>query len=226
MGYTNSQKKQTQIQSNLCHTYIYGGSSQFIPKKILVTHMVLDTTPNSSPNLSPYLIERRGYAIYLIWDEPQQRGIVQFVLCLFCERLAIIDDWWRRKKDCLTEPSSCPTHVCGCARTVGRQGSFRFSVPKWKWICRQLEYTFQEIFNAMKVLVCWSTFFFLHVGSENGVGQLKNHPVYFDGGPNNSSGRERGRWEGRLSVTDDPNIKEATACASQYHQTIYNASYQ
>ena len=191
MGYTNSQKKQTQIQSNLCHTYIYGGSSQFIPKKILVTHMVLDTTPNSSPNLSPYLIERRGYAIYLIWDEPQQRGIVQFVLCLFCERLAIIDDWWRRKKDCLTEPSSCPTHVCGCARTVGRQGSFRFSVPKWKWICRQLEYTFQEIFNAMKVLVCWSTFFSLHVVLKMGWDSWKTTLCILMGDPTTAQA-ERG----------------------------------
>ena len=138
--------------------------------------MVLDTTPNSSPNLSPYLIERRGYAIYLIWDEPQQRGIVQFVLCLFCERLAIIDDWWRRKKDCLTEPSSCPTHVCGCARLVGRApfdfqyqnengfaGSLstlfkRFSMQWRSWSADQLFFLFMLVlkmgWDSWKTTLC------------------------------------------------------------------------
>ena len=88
--------------------------------------MVLDTTPNSSPNLSPYLITRR-YAIYLIWGEPQQIGIVQCVMCLFCERLAIIDDWWRRRKIVLSNRPLCkrpanpedPDHlqkmfICNC----------------------------------------------------------------------------------------------------------------
>ena len=40
-----------------------------------------------------------------------------------------------------------------------------------------------------------------------------------------------GKAEGRLSVTDDPNIKEATACALQFNQPftmhiISNAHYQ
>ena len=39
--------------------------------------------------------------------------------------------------------------------------SSQFSVPKWKTMGSQSEFLFPEIFDVQKILVGWTTFFFL-----------------------------------------------------------------
>ena len=56
--------------------------------------------------------------------------------------------------------------------------SAQFSVPKWKTMGSQSEILFHEIPDVQKILVGWTTFFFLVL--KFGRTSQKNHPLFYN----------------------------------------------
>ena len=121
--------------------------------------------------LSFYVIALFFY--YLWWD------LTYWILCLLCAFWQMSPQLRIRTLDALNFTfqlicsltrnciiSTLSTYSCLPQQSKDIQGVFfnsssQFSVPKWKTMGSQSEFLFPEIFDVQKILVGWTTFFFL-----------------------------------------------------------------
>ena len=85
------------------------------------------------------------------------------------EKLGILLFWWKLLFSCVKSVSK---YIQG----VFFYWSAQFSVPKWKTMGSQSEILFHEILDVQKILIGWTTFFFLAL--KFGRTSQKNHPVW------------------------------------------------